>query len=61
MEKIEQKFYSASDLMTMLNCKKSKAYRLIRKLNDELEEKGIKTIQGRILKSYFDQLYGIEK
>ena len=56
---IKQEFYSAQDLMTLLNCKRTKAYTVIRQLNFELEELGIKTIKGRVLKSYFDDKYGL--
>ena len=56
---MKQEFYSVKDLMILLNCKKTKAYTIIRKLNEELEEKGLRTIKGRILKSYFDDQYGL--
>lgn len=56
---IKQEFYSAEDIMTILNCKRTKAYTVIRQLNCELQEDGVKTCKGRVLKSYFDKTFGL--
>lgn len=48
-------FYNVKDVMKMLNVQETKAYRIIRNLNRELEEKGKITIAGRIPKKYFDE------
>ena len=50
----ESNYYSAKDVMAMMEVKERKAYEIIKELNDELEAMG-KYIprRGRILKSYF--------
>ena len=35
-------YYTISDVMTILGCKRTKAQDVVRELNDELEEKGFK-------------------
>ena len=46
-------YYKAEDVMKILGVKQSKAYNIIKKLNDELKEKGFLTVAGRIPKKYF--------
>ena len=42
--------------------KKTYAYKLIKKLNDELKEQGFITIAGRVNRQYFqERLYGAGK
>lgn len=48
-------FYDADDIAEMLNVSKPTAYRIIKKLNSELIEKGYITISGRVPKKYFDE------
>ena len=48
-------FYDADDSAEMLNVSKPTAYRIIKKLNSELIEKGYITISGRVPKKYFDE------
>lgn len=53
-------FYFVKDIEDLLGIKSSKAYDIINKLNEELEEKGFLTFKGRILASYFRQRVGLE-
>ena len=43
-------FVKADETAMLLNCSKNTAYKIIAKLNDELETKGFLTIRGRISK-----------
>ena len=50
---VGQEFYTAQEVATMLGVSKTSAYRVIKRLNAELEEKGYITITGKISKRYF--------
>jgi predicted transcriptional regulator len=52
---MENKFMRVEDVAKELSISTSYAYKLIRKLNAELEEKGIITIAGRVNKQYFTE------
>ncbi len=53
-------FYTAMEVSEMLGVSKGCAYRVIRRLNDELREKGYIVIAGKIPKQYFkDKYYGL--
>ncbi len=59
---MENKFIRADEVAEELGISKPYAYKLIRKLNDELNEKGFVTIAGRVNRQYFNErLYGAEK
>lgn len=51
----EIQFYTVNDVMQMLGVKQTKAYEIIRRMNDELEEMGKLTINGKANKKYFDE------
>ncbi|MCL1879176.1 MAG: hypothetical protein FWF71_00905 [Actinomycetia bacterium] len=52
-------FLRASDVAQELGVSLAYAYKLIRRLNAELEERGFITINGRISRQYFtEKLYG---
>ena len=52
----------ADDVAQELNVSKPYAYKLIRKLNEELKAKGFITIAGRVNRQYFyERLYGAGK
>lgn len=46
-------FMRVDDVANELDVSKSYAYKIVRKLNKELESKGIITITGRVNKQYF--------
>ncbi len=50
-------FYTADDVAELLTISRPTAYRIIRKLNDELAEKGFIIISGRVPKKYFDEKF----
>ena len=50
---MENKFIRADDVAQELSVSKPYAYKLIRKLNEELKSKGFLTISGRVNKQYF--------
>ena len=59
---MENKFIRADDVAQELSVSKPYAYKLIRKLNEELKEQGFITIAGRVNRLYFyERLYGAGK
>ena len=59
---MENRFIRADDVTQELNVSKPYAYKLIRKLNEELKAKGFITIAGRVNRQYFyERLYGAGK
>ncbi len=59
---MENKFIRADEVAEELGISKPYAYKLIRRLNEELKEKGFITIAGRINRQYFNErLYGAGK
>ena len=59
---MENKFIRADDVAQELSVSKPYAYKLIRKLNEELKEQGFITSGGRVNRQYFyERLYGAGK
>lgn len=59
---MENRFIRADEVAKELDISKPYAYKLIKKLNDELKEKGFVTISGRVNRQYFNErLYGAGK
>ena len=59
---MENRFIRADEVAKELDISKPYAYKLIKRLNDELKEKGFVTISGRINRQYFNErLYGAGK
>ena len=54
---VKQRFYTVDDVMAMLECSRTKAYRVMEMLNTELMMKGKLTTRGRVSKKYFDERY----
>lgn len=50
-------FYNANDISDILAVSKPTAYRIIRRLNEELMAKGFITVAGRIPRKYFDEKF----
>lgn len=48
-------FYDAQDISIQLGVSKAYAYKIIRKLNDELKKQGFITISGKVNKDYYDE------
>ena len=53
-------FINANEISKELQISRSSAYKIIRKLNHELEEKGYLVVNGKVLKRYFVLRYYIE-
>ena len=55
-----KRFLTAQDVMEMLGVSLSYSYKLIRRLNEELEGDGCVTITGRVSTQYFmKRIYGL--
>ena len=48
-------FISAKEVARELEVSDSFAYRLVRKLNDELEKQGFVVVKGKISRKYFEE------
>jgi Mn-dependent DtxR family transcriptional regulator len=54
-------FLNANDVATIMDISVPMAYKIIRRLNNELTDQGFITIAGRISRAYFEsKVYGIE-
>ena len=59
---MNNKFICAEEVAQELSVSKPYAYKLIKRLNDELKEKGFITISGRVNRQNFNErLYGLGK
>ena len=57
---MNNKFICAEEVAQELSVSNPYAYKLIKRLNDELKEKGFITISGRVNRQYFNErLYGM--
>lgn len=56
---MKKEYIDAKELSQLLGISKSRAYRIIRQLNDELDEKGFIVIAGRVPTKYFEQRWYI--
>lgn len=55
-------FISAKEVARELEVSDSFAYRLVRKLNDELEKQGFVVVKGKISREYFEErVYGMSE
>ncbi len=55
-------FMTAEDIVAVTGMSEAYAYKLIRKLNEELESKGYMTLKGRVSRDYFEErLYGAKE
>ena len=50
-------FISAQEVADMLGISKSKAYRIVREMNEELEAKGFITVAGRVSRKFFEEKF----
>lgn len=50
-------FYTADDVSVILTVSKPTAYRIIKRLNDELTNKGFIVVSGRVPKKYFNEKF----
>lgn len=53
----EIKFYNADDISNILLVSKPTAYRIIKRLNNELSNNGYLIVNGRVPRKYFDEKF----
>lgn len=51
----EKRFLNVDDVASTMECSKSAAYTIIRRLNDELKARGFVVIHGKINAKYFNE------
>lgn len=56
---MEKMFLKASEIANIMCTSKATAYSIIRKLNAELDKKGMITIRGKVSRKYFEERTGI--
>ena len=57
---MQSMYYGVDEVEQVLQISNSKSYTLIRKLNEELKQKGFITIAGKIPKKYLEErCYGL--
>ncbi|USF31272.1 HTH domain-containing protein [Clostridium sp. MD294] len=55
-------FIKAEEIAKELGVSKPYAYKLIRKLNEELKNRGFITISGKVIRQFFEEkVYGLRK
>ncbi len=55
-------FVSASEMAEILGISRAHSYKIIKKLNTELEEKGFMTLTGKVNRKFFEEkFYGISE
>ncbi len=56
----QEVFVTAKEVAELLGISKSKAYAIIRELNEELSAKGFITVAGRVSRKFFEEkFYGV--
>lgn len=56
---INKDFLRVEDVQEILEIKKDTAYAVIRKLNQQLKDKGYEIVRGRVNKRYFLEKYNL--
>ena len=52
-----KQFYNAQEVMEMLGVSSSKAYQLIRTMNEELQKDGNLTVRGKVPVAYLEKRF----
>lgn len=52
-----KQFYNAQEVMEMLGVSSSKAYQLIRTMNEELQKAGYLTVRGKVPVAYLEKRF----
>ena len=55
-ENCEKKFLTAKEVANIIRSSETTAYRIIKKLNSDLEKKGKIIVPGKISKRYFEEI-----
>jgi hypothetical protein len=48
-------YFTVNDVIEILGVSKSKAYKVIREMNDQLAEEGYLTVAGKVPRNYFEK------
>ena len=59
--KMSSKYYKVNDVMQMLECSATYAYKIIAVLNENLQEEGYITVRGKVPKAYFKKKMCLEE
>ena len=51
----EKRFLNANDVAEFMDVSVPMAYKIIRRLNTELQEKGYLTVSGKVSRSFFEE------
>ncbi|MGL4902371.1 hypothetical protein [Cetobacterium sp.] len=57
MSNKQKVLYEVEDVVTLLSISRTKAYKIIKQLNTELESKGFITIRGKVPIRYFKERF----
>ena len=57
---MESKYYKVTDVMVLLECSETYAYKIIAQLNEELKAAGYITVRGKVPKGYFNKKLCLE-
>ena len=57
----EQSFLTATEIAKALQCSLARGYKTVRELNEELEQKGYKTVKGRTNRRFFEKRFGLSQ
>lgn len=52
---MNKKFLSAEDIANIMEVSKGHAYKIIKRLNDELASKGFIVVSGKVPRKYFEE------
>ena len=55
--KLESRFYTVDDVIAMLGCTKSTAYKVIKELNEIWTQRGKLAVRGKVNKTIFNEFY----
>lgn len=56
---MDDRYYTVKNVMECLKCSNTKAYQIMRELNEELKKKGYMTLRGRVPKKYFEERFNL--
>jgi len=48
-------YFTVNDVIEILGVSRSKAYKVIREMNDQLAEEGYLTVAGKVPRNYFEK------
>lgn len=61
MEIENKPLYTVYEVMAILGCSISKAYKIIKEMNNELKERGFYTVSGKVNSQYFREKFKLSE